>query len=120
MGVRRVKDCRKYIYNTHVMQNFPLSLGIIHYLFFCFMIFSVFRLRLFIERYEDIKNLSLLQHLKIFWVGFRLDGVVIGYTSVLLVIYFLIFSQTQRKIAHVGCNYIHIPLLPDIHCCRDL
>ncbi len=95
---RRLKDCRKYIYDTHIMQVFPFSMGMLHYLFFCFMIFSVFRLRLFIERYEDIKNLSLAQHLEIFWMGFRLDGVIVGYTSVLLVLFLLLFPRRWEKL----------------------
>lgn len=95
---QKLKEWRKWIYGTWVIRQFPSSVGMLHYLLFCFLIFFLFRLLLFIERYEDIHNLSLQQYLDIFLMGSRLDGVVIGYTSVLLVLFFLFSPSRWRSI----------------------
>ena len=91
---QKLKGMRKRIFDFQLIRMFPDTIGMLHFLFLCFLIFFIFRMRLFIERYEDIQNLSLSQYLNIFWMGFRLDGVVIGYTSVVLVL-FLLFSPKR-------------------------
>ncbi len=90
---QKLKDLKKRIFGLRLIRTYPLTMGIVHYLLFCFTIFSLFRLRLFIERYDDIRNLSMHQYLQIFWMGIKLDGVVIGYTSVLLVIFLMLFPK---------------------------
>jgi phosphoglycerol transferase MdoB-like AlkP superfamily enzyme len=46
------------------------------------LIFAGFRLWLYFERRAELDGLSLGERLKLFWVGFRLDGVVVGRTCV--------------------------------------
>lgn len=52
------------------------------------------------------------QYFEIFWMGIRLDGVVIGYTSVLLVIFLLLFPKRQGTIhrrfviIYTSCFYL--------------
>ena len=106
---QKLKGWRNYIYGTQAIRRFPTSIGMLHYLFFCFLIFFLFRLLLFVERYEDIRNLSLQQCLEIFWIGLRLDGVVIGYTSVFLVLFLLFSPSSWRSVRkRVAITYTSI------------
>lgn len=97
-ATEKLSDLKKRIFSLRLIQIYPFSFGMVHYLLFCFLIFSLFRLRLFIERYDDIQNLSISQYLQIFWMGLKLDGVVIGYTSVLLVIFLMLFPRRWESI----------------------
>ena len=46
------------------------------------LIFTGFRLWLYFERRADLEGLTLGERLKLFWVGFRLDGVVVSRSCV--------------------------------------
>ena len=95
---QKLENWQKYINDIHIIRQFPNSAGILHYFFACFLIFSAFRLQLFIERYDDIRNISLRQYCDIFCMGVRLDGVVIGYTSALLVLFLLFLPNSWASI----------------------
>lgn len=109
---QKLKDWRKCVHECSVIQRFPGSVGMLQLFFFYFLIFFMFRLRLFIERYEDIQELSLQQYFAIFWMGFRLDGVVIGYTSVLLVIFLLFlpnkWASVRKKTVLIYTSFFYL------------
>jgi hypothetical protein len=46
------------------------------------LIFAGFRLWLYFERRAELDGLTLGERLKLFWVGFRLDGVIVSRTCV--------------------------------------
>ncbi len=115
----KLKDLRTCIYDIKAIRMFPRSVGTLHYLLFCFFIFFVFRLLLFIGRYEDIRDLSLQQCLHIFWMGFRLDGVMIGYSSVLLVL-FLLFFPRRWVFVHRGFSIVYTSLIYLIFICVEI
>ncbi len=112
---QKLKEWRKWIHEHKIIHQFPNSVGMLHFFFFCFLIFFAFRLRLFIDRYEDIHDLSFQQYLNIFWMGFRLDGVVIGYTSVLLVIFLLFvpysWTSIRKKVVIIYTSFLYLSFI---------
>ncbi len=50
------------------------------------LIFTGFRLWLYLERRSELQGLTLVERLRLFWVGFRLDGVIVSRTCVLVVL----------------------------------
>ncbi len=114
---QKLKDWRKCIHEHKAIHHFPSSVGMLHFFFFCFLIFFAFRLRLFIERYEDIQDLSFQQCLNIFLMGFRLDGVVIGYTSALLVIFLLFVPNSWASIRKRVVLNLYVVFIYEFHYC---
>lgn len=112
---QKLKDWRACVHEYKIIQQFPGSVGMLHFFFFCFLIFFAFRLRLFIERYEDIQDLSFQQYLTIFWMGFRLDGVVIGYTSALLAIFLLFVPNSwtfvRKRVVLIYTSFLYMSFI---------
>ena len=51
------------------------------------LIFTGFRLWLYFERRPDLRKLSSIEHLRLFWVGFRLDGVIVSRACAVIVLF---------------------------------
>lgn len=57
------------------------------------LIFAAFRLRLYFERRADLRELTAIQRMKLFWIGFRLDGVIVSRTWAPVVLAALVFPD---------------------------
>ncbi|MDP2603667.1 MAG: LTA synthase family protein, partial [Deltaproteobacteria bacterium] len=57
------------------------------------LIFTGFRLWLYFERRSDLHGVSLGECLSLFWVGFRLDGVIVSRSCALVVLAALLFPE---------------------------
>jgi len=57
------------------------------------LIFTGFRLWLYLERRSELHELTPVQRLRLFWVGFRLDGVIVSRTCALVVLSALLFPE---------------------------
>ncbi|MFC1592168.1 LTA synthase family protein [Thermodesulfobacteriota bacterium] len=115
-----LKTFNNRLYATTLIQRYPYALGVLQYYLLCFVIFAVFRTWLFVERFEDIGGLTLSQMAEIFLMGLRMDGIVIGYTSVPLVLLLLLFprrlSPVLRAVALVYTSAIGLLFLASEVC----
>lgn len=57
------------------------------------LIFTGFRLWLYFERRAELDGLTLGERLRLFWVGFRLDGVVVSRTCVPVLLFELVLTE---------------------------
>lgn len=60
------------------MFNFPRTVFAVASCLIGMAILSGFRWRLYRERHDDVKSLSRQQKLKLFWIGLRLDAVIVS------------------------------------------
>jgi len=92
----------RHFFETGLVQRYPYTFGVLQYYLVCFAIFSLFRAWLFFERFSDIGPLSPAHIAEIFWMGCRLDGVIIGYSSVLLVVLLLAVPRRWGFVIRTG------------------
>ena len=57
------------------------------------LIFTGFRLWLYLEHRSELHGLTPVERLRLFWVGFRLDGVIVSRTCALVVLSALLFPE---------------------------
>ncbi|HEX5607326.1 MAG TPA: LTA synthase family protein [Candidatus Binatia bacterium] len=57
------------------------------------LIFMGFRLKLYFERRAELRALALAEHLRIFWVGLRLDAVIVSRTCAPIVLFALVLPD---------------------------
>lgn len=75
------------------------------------LLFTGSRLWLYFHRRSDLGELTLGERLKLFWVGFRLDSVIVSRSCVLLVLLALFLTDShfamirQFLLAYLGILY---------------
>ncbi|MFQ5681946.1 MAG: LTA synthase family protein [Candidatus Binatia bacterium] len=79
---------------SNLLYAMPRTVFSISVVLTAMAILSGFRLWLYYERASDLTDLSLVERLRLFWIGFRLDGTVVG-KGFLILIVALLFSVEE-------------------------
>ena len=76
------------------MLGFPRTTFSLSVCLVSLLVLSGFRLWLYLKRRADFPELTAQQRLKIFWVGLRLDGVIVSRGCLLIVLAAVLFSDS--------------------------
>ena len=76
------------------MLGFPRTTFSLSVCLVSLLVLSGFRLWLYLKRRADFPELTAQQRLKIFWVGLRLDGVIVSRGCLLIVLAAVLFSHS--------------------------
>ncbi|MGH7772617.1 MAG: LTA synthase family protein [Candidatus Binatia bacterium] len=88
------------------MSKIPRTIFCLGFAIIALAIFTGFRLWLYLERAADLGDLSLGQSLELFWIGFRLDAVIVSRVTLAVVaVLFLVPHRWARLLRPVILIY---------------